>query len=102
MKRARNWLQDVLGRMFQPISKLDALRIAATVLEDNVREVPLICHETKPDNYRIYSAPSEPCWYISVPWNHNQNVAAISSSRVILIGKLTGTIHYDGSAGDEG
>jgi hypothetical protein len=27
---------------------------------------------------------------------------AIRSSRVILVGKQTGTIHYDGLAGDEG
>ena len=44
----------------------------------------------------------KPYWYIYAPWSDHQDVIALRSSRVILVGKLTGTIHYDGSAGDEG
>lgn len=102
MKMVKDWLQQMLGRMFQPISRRVALRIAADALADHARGAPLVCHGTKPDNCRIYNAPQEPCWYIYAPWNDDKDGAAIRSSRVILVGKLTGTIHYDGSAGDEG
>lgn len=88
--------------MFLPISRRDAFRIASNALAINTRGVPLICHGTKPPACCIYSAPLEPCWYIYLPWNDDKNVTAIRSSRVMLVGKLTGMIHYDGSAGDEG
>ncbi|MDP2828031.1 MAG: hypothetical protein Q8O37_05440 [Sulfuricellaceae bacterium] len=102
MNMAKDWLQQMLARMFSPISRSEALRIASHALENNVRDVALICHGTKPDNCRIYDAQSEPCWYIYVPWNDDNGMAVLRSSRVILVGKLTGTIHYDGSAGNEG
>ena len=103
MKMTKDWLQAMLGRIFQPISRRAALRIVSDALVDHARSAPLICHGEKPDDCRIYNAPSEPCWYIYVPWNDaNNGMAVLRSSRVILVGKLTGTIHYDGSAGDEG
>lgn len=98
----KDWLQQMLGRMFQPISRRAALRIAADALADRARRAPLICRGTKPDNCHIYCNTSEPCWYIYAPWDDDKDGPAIRSSRVILVGKLTGTIHYDGSAGDEG
>lgn len=102
MKMAKNWLQKMLGSMFQPVSRSDALRIASQVLVTDVLGISLICHGTKPENCRIYKAPSEPCWYIYVPWPDDNGMVVLRSSRVILVGKLTGIIHYDGSAGDEG
>ncbi len=50
----------------------------------------------------IYCETTEPCWYIYAPWSDHRDVIALRSRRVILVGKLTGTIHYDGSVGDEG
>ena len=99
----KDWLQQMLGRMFSPVSRSEALRIVAGALADHARSAPLICHGAKPDDCRIYNTPSEPCWYIYVPWNDDNNgMVVLRSSRVILVGKLTGMIHYDGSAGDEG
>ena len=66
------------------------------------RHTPLVCHGTKPDNCNIYCETTEPCWYIYAPWSDHRDVIALRSRRVILVGKLTGTIHYDGSVGDEG
>ena len=103
MKMTKDWLQQMLGRMFSPISRSEALRIVAGALEDQARGAPLICHGAKPDDCRIYNTPSEPCWYVYVPWiDDNNGMAVLRSQRVILVGKLTGMIHYDGSAGDEG
>lgn len=86
----------------KPCSRNEALRIATQALAKNVKEVPLICHGKQPHNCHIYDTPAEPCWFIYVPWNDQKNVLVIRGSRVILIGKLTGTILYDGPAGDEG
>ncbi len=102
MKMAKDWLKQMLGRMFPPISRSAALRIASEALAINAQVVPQSCHGTKPDNCRIYNAPPEPCWYIYAPWSDQKDVIALRSSRVILVGKLTGVVHYDGSAGDEG
>jgi hypothetical protein len=85
-----------------PIYRDEALRIASQALANNVREITLVCHDTQPLNCHIYKVSTEPCWYIYAPWNDGKDVWAIRSSRVILVGKLAGTIHYDASAGDEG
>ncbi|SBT04599.1 conserved hypothetical protein [Candidatus Propionivibrio aalborgensis] len=92
----------MLGRMFQPISRSDALRIASHALVNGAKGGRLICHDTQPDNCRIYQTQTEPCWYIYAPWSDHKEVMMLRSSRVILVGKLTGIIHYDGSAQDEG
>lgn len=97
MKIVKDWLQQMLWRMFQPISRSEALRIATDALADHARGAPLVCHGTKPDNCHIYCDTSEPCWHIYAPWSDDKDRAAIRSSRVILVGKLTGIIHYDGS-----
>ena len=96
------WLQQLLSRMFLPISRDDALRAASQTLAHKVRDIPLICHDTQPPNCRIYADPHEPCWYIYAPWDDQKDVTALRSSRVILVGKHTGAIHYDGSASNEG
>lgn len=102
MTIVKDWLQQLLSRMFLPISRDDALRAASEALAHKVRDIPLTCHDTQPTNCRIYGDPPEPCWYIYAPWNDEKDVTALRSSRVILVGKQTGAIHYDGSAGNEG
>jgi hypothetical protein len=102
MTMAKNWLQQMLGRMFQPVSENEALRIASQSLVKDARAIRLICHGTKPAQFHIYGTLPEPCWWIQVPWDDGKDGLTIRSSRVIVIGRQTGTIHYDGSAGDEG
>lgn len=98
----KDWLQQLLSRMFQPISRNDALRTASEALAHKVRDIPLVCHDTQPTDCCIYADPPEPCWYIYAPWDDQKDVTALRSSRVILVGKHTGAIHYDGSASNEG
>lgn len=98
----KDWLQKLLPSLFHPISRDYAMRTATESLAYKVRDIPLICHDTQPPNCRIYANPPEPCWYIYAPWDDQKDVTALRSSRVILVGKLTGAIHYDGSAGNEG
>lgn len=99
---AKHWLQQMLGRMFQPVSQNEALRIASQALLNDGSAIRLICHGKKPAQFRIYANPPEPCWWVEVPWGDGKEGYVIRSSRVIVIGRQTGTIHYDGSAGDEG
>lgn len=102
MKSVKDWLQELWGRLFRPISRKQALQIAAQALARPVDEEALACHDTKPAMCCIYELTSEPCWYIFAPWDGYNGPPVIRSRRVILVGKLTGMIHYDGSAGDEG
>lgn len=92
----------MLGRMFQPVSQSDALRVASQSLLNGGSGIRLICHDTKPAQFRIYAHLPEPCWWVEVPRDDSKEGFLIRSSRVIVIGKQTGAIHYDGSAGDEG
>jgi len=99
---ANHWQNELLARMFSPIPRSEALRIASHALAMDARNDALTCFDTMPPNCRIYKATSESCWYIYVRRDDGKDGLAIRSSRVILVGKQTGTIHYDGSAGDEG
>ena len=90
------------GNTSSPISRRDALRIASHTLANDTRDTQLTCYDTKPSNCTIYNSPSEPCWYIYAPWGDGRDGFMLRSSRVILVGKLTSTVHYDGSAADEG
>lgn len=87
-----------------PVSKNDAMRIASTKLAERVRDLPMTCHSSRPENCTPFlaCAPTESCWYVYAPWDDEKEVFALRSSRLILVGKLTGTIFHDGSAGDEG
>lgn len=89
---------------FPPVSKQDAIRIASTKLAERVRDLPMTCHSSRPENCTPFLArvPTEPCWYVYAPWDDEKEVFALRSSRLILVGRLTGTIFHDGSAGDEG
>ena len=102
MKIVKDWLQQVRGHLFRPISREQALQIAMQALARPVDAEALVCHDTKPPMGRIYELTSEPCWYIFAPWDDHNEPLVIRSRRVILVSKLTGMIHYDGSAGDEG
>lgn len=103
MKIVKDWLQQMLGRLFRPISREHALQIAAQALARPTDAEALFCHDTKPQRFCIYQSSSEPCWYIVAPWDdQKEGEVALRSRRVILVGKLTGMIHYDGSAHDEG
>lgn len=86
---------------FPPITQRMALDIARQALAQSVASETLICHGRKPARFSIYANLPEPCWWVQVPWN-DKEVNAIRSSRVIVIGRQTGAIHYDGAAGDEG
>jgi hypothetical protein len=59
MKMAKNWLKQMLGRMFRPVSQNDALRIASQSLQNNVQGIRLTCHGTKPAQFRIYANPRQ-------------------------------------------
>jgi hypothetical protein len=56
------------------------------------------CYGEKPEQFCVYMTADEPCWYIVVPWD--DGLVAFRSSRVIVVGKRTGKIHFDGAAGD--
>ena len=81
------------------VSRHDALRIASNAVGGNVAESDLTCHDERP-RCSAYFIANEPCWYIHAPWD--DGLLAIRSSRLIVVGKFTGLIHFDGSAGDEG
>ena len=98
----KHWLQQMLGRMFQPVSQNDALRIASQSLLNAGSGIRLICHDTKPARFRIYADLPEPCWWVEVQGGDGKEGYVLRSSRAIVVGRQTGTIHYDGSAGDEG
>ena len=89
-------------RLFPPVTRRMALDIAMRMLLLSKVSAPPICHGRKPAQFRIYVTLPEPCWWIEAPWGDGKDGLTIRSSRVIVIGRQTGTVHYDGSAGDEG
>lgn len=95
-------LEQLKVSLFPPVTQSMALDIARQALAQPVVSTPLICHGRKPANFNIYGDLPEPCWWVTAPWNDKTDKKAIRSQRVIVIGRLTGTILYDGSAGDEG
>jgi hypothetical protein len=95
-------LEQLKVSLFPPVTQSMALDIARQALAQPVVSAPLICHGRKPANFNIYGDLPEPCWWVMAPWNDKTDKKAIRSQRVIVIGRLTGTILYDGSAGDEG
>lgn len=97
-----SWIKQIQVHLFPPVTKDTALEIASQALVQSAASEPLVCHGRKPDNLRIYASLPEPCWYVQVPWDDDKGGLMIRSSRVIVIGRQTGVIHYEGSAGDEG
>jgi len=98
-----NWIDDLKMLLFPPVSRREALAIARKALSCSMAEAALVCHGRVPKHFRVYGSFSEPCWWIVAPWGNNgKNGLVIRSSRVIAVGRKTGKVHYDGSAGDEG
>ena len=96
------FFEQLKARLFPPIKRHMALDIAKQALTRSVVSEPLICHDRKPPQFRIYADLPEPCWWVVVPWGDSNAGTWLRSSRVIVIGKNTCAIHYDCSAGDEG
>ncbi|MBN8476052.1 hypothetical protein [Sulfuritalea sp.] len=97
-----NWFEQVKVLLFPPVTRRMALDIARQALAQSVASEPLICHPRKPADFNIYAGFREPCWWVQVPWNDDSGQPVLRSSRVIVIGRQSGKILYDGSAGDEG
>lgn len=97
-----NWLEHLKILLFPPVRRTAALGIVRELLARTAATAPLICHGRKPANFHIYGTIPEPCWWIVAPWADGKNGVALRSSRVIAVGRQTGKVHYDGSAGDEG
>lgn len=95
------WLGQMKVSLFPPVTRRMALDIASRVLGQSDASEPLICHGRMPKRFSIYANLPEPCWWVQVPWN-NKEVNALRSSRVIVVGRQTGKVLYDGPAGDEG
>jgi len=97
-----NWLGQFKVRLFPPVTQAMALDIARQALKPSESAAPLICQARKPAHFNIYAGFREPCWWVQVPWNDDSGQPVLRSSRVIVIGRQSGKILYDGSAGDEG
>lgn len=96
------WLGQLKVRLFPPVTQQMALDIARQALAQSVASDALICHGRKPAQFNLYASFPEPCWWVQAPWNDDKDGNAIRSSHVIVIGRQTGRILYDGPAGDEG
>ena len=101
-ERDMNWLEHLKIFLFPPVSRDAALEIARQTLMRATGTASLVCHGRKPGNFLIYGNIPEPCWWIVAPMGDGKDCLVISSSRVIAVGRQTGKVHYDGSAGDEG
>jgi hypothetical protein len=97
-----NWLAHLMTYLFPPVRRSVALDLARQALAHTASTAALICHGRKPAGFRIYGDMPEPCWWIVAPRADGKDDFALRSSRVIAVGKQTGKVHYDGSAGDEG
>ena len=89
-------------RFFPPVCKKRALQIAEQHVGRIEWGLGYCIHSGKPDNARIYDEPTEPSWYVFVPWNDGIGDFMLRSSRILAISKQTGKILFDGSANDEG
>lgn len=96
------WFEQLKVHLFPPVTRSMALDIATQALVRSVESESLICHGRKPARFSIYASLPEPCWWVQVPWNDESGPPVLRSSRVIVIGRQTGKILYDGPAGDEG
>lgn len=97
-----NWLEQLKVHLFPPVTQRMAQDIARQALAQPVVAASLICHGRKPAHFSVYASFAEPCWWVEVPWNDEHGQPIIRSSRVIVIGRQSGKILYDGPAGDEG
>ncbi|MDD2742990.1 MAG: hypothetical protein PHV02_11995 [Rhodocyclaceae bacterium] len=77
------------------ITQNDAIQIVAKHLECSLSSLTVL--SDMPANFRIYKVTKEPAWLVRVAPSELKLVSA----HVVLVGKQSGIIHYDGSAGDE-
>jgi hypothetical protein len=96
------WFEHLKVHLFPPVTRDMALIIATQALAQPVAAGTLVCHSKKPDQFHIYANLTEPCWWVQVLWGDGNSGLMIRSSRVIVIGRQSGKVYYDGSAGDEG
>lgn len=97
-----NWFEQLKIVLFPPVNCRSALDIARQALSGSATTATMVCHSRQPENSNIYGNFPEPCWWIVAPWGDGKDGLMIRSSRVIAVGRLTGKVHYDGPAGDEG
>lgn len=83
-------------------SQRDAVEIAARKVGARPEDLSVICQDGEAAPFKIYNAPTEPCWWILAPHAAAQGALTLRSSRVVPVGRRTGLVHYDGSANDEG
>lgn len=91
-----NLLQRCQILLFPSITRSKALAIATASLAHVVEAQQLVCHCSKPEGVGLYLTTSESCWYVLAPWGDGCDGKVLRQDRVIVIGKMTGTIHFDG------
>lgn len=100
MKKVKMLLKQLLCLLWPPVSRKKA---AAIVCEQcGVRVEDLRIAGRMPDNVHVYALPTEPSWFVYVPWMDERSRFMLCPSRIVLVSKITGKILYDGSASDEG
>lgn len=84
------------------ISQYDAVEIAARKVGARPEEMSVICQDAEPARFSIYNAADEPCWWVVAPHTDSHGVLALRSSRIVLVGRQSGAVLFDGLANDEG
>lgn len=77
------------------IAPHDAIQIVSKHLECSPTSLTVLSE--MPANFRIYKVTNEPSWLVRVAASELR----VGGSTVVLVGKQSGSIHYDGPAGDE-
>lgn len=78
------------------ITPHDAIQIVSKHLECIPSRLTVLAE--MPENSHIYKVSNEPSWIVSVFTTELQ----LSGTHIVLVGKQSGAIHYNGSAQDEG
>ena len=84
------------------ISLHDAVEIAARKVGARPEEMSVICQDAEPARFSIYNAADEPCWWVVAPHADSHCVLALRSRRIVLVGRQSGAVLFDGLAKDEG
>lgn len=99
-----------MSRMKQPsksgtaaeVSQHDAIEIAARKVGARPEEMSVIYQNAEPARFGIYNVSDEPCWWVVAPHADSHGVLALRSSRIVLVGRQSGAVLFDGLANDEG
>lgn len=92
----------IMNGSAEQISQREAIEIAARKAGARPEDMTVVCQDDGPRRFTIYNELAEPCWWILAPHADGPAAWALRSSRVVLVGRQTGVVHYDGSAHDEG